>query len=109
MPTKQRSDHVNIVRNDVLDTEAFTHTLNLQSVNGCDSIVTLNLTVKPKPVLPTTISGNNHITNYGTYLYDVDSTQYATSYEWRVSNTNWTLTTSNTSSAFLTINGVCTR
>lgn len=82
----------------------FTHTLNLQSVNGCDSIITLNLTVKPKPVLPTTISGNNHITNYGTYLYDVDSTLYANSYEWRVSNTNWTLTTSNTSSAFLTIN-----
>ena len=82
----------------------FTHTLNLQSVNGCDSIITLNLTVKPKPVLPATISGYNHITNYGTYLYDVDSTLYATSYEWRVSNTNWTLTTSNTSSAFLTIN-----
>ena len=82
----------------------FTHTLNLQSVSGCDSILTLILTVKPKPVLPATISGNDHITSYGTYLYDVDSTLYATSYEWRVSNTNWTLTTSNTSSAFLTIN-----
>lgn len=82
----------------------FTHNLNLQSVNGCDSILILNLTVKPRPVLPSTISGENHITNYGTYLYNVDSTLYANSYEWRVSNTNWTLTNSNTSSAFLTIN-----
>ena len=81
----------------------FTHYLNLQSVNGCDSIITLNLTVKPRPVLPNTISGENHVINYGTYLYNVDSTLYANSYEWRVSNTNWTLTNSNTSSAFLTI------
>ena len=34
--------------------EAGTHTLNLQTVNGCDSIVTLNLTVNP--VANTTLS-----------------------------------------------------
>ena len=82
----------------------FTFTNNLQSIHGCDSTIILNLTVNPIPVLPATISGNEHLTSYGTFVYDVDSTLYATNYEWRVSNTNWTITGGNQSSILLTVN-----
>lgn len=82
----------------------FPFTNHLQSISGCDSVINLSLTVKPLPVLPATITGNTEITSYGTLLYSVDSTLYANSYEWRVSNTHWTLSNSTTSSVFLTVN-----
>lgn len=82
----------------------FTFVNRLQSISGCDSIINLQLTVKPLPVLPETISGNSEVTAYGTFLYNVDSTLYANSYEWRVSNTHWELSNSTSSNVFLTIN-----
>ncbi|MCQ2284071.1 MAG: T9SS type A sorting domain-containing protein [Bacteroidales bacterium] len=81
----------------------FTYTNDLQSVNGCDSMITLHLTVNPLPVMPDTISGNNHIGNYGTYLYSVDGAEHVDNYEWRCSNTNWNLTDNHIYSAFLQI------
>lgn len=81
----------------------FTHTNYLQSVNGCDSTVTLLLTVKPLPIMPDTISGNTRIGNYGSYLYSVSDAQNVNSYEWRITNTHWTLTDNHINSAFLQV------
>ncbi len=81
----------------------FTYYNHLQSINGCDSIITLHLTVNPKPVLPETISGNGQITLHGSYLYKVEDAQHVDSYQWRVSNTHWTLSNSNSSNVYLDI------
>lgn len=81
----------------------FTYTNNLQTIHGCDSIINLLLTVKPLPVMPDTITGNPRIGNYGSYLYSVSGAANVNSYEWRVTNTHWTLTDNHINSAFLQI------
>ncbi len=40
------------------------HTLNLQAINGCDSIIELNLVVNPTPEVPHDLSVNNVALNY---------------------------------------------
>lgn len=82
----------------------FDYNLNLQSVNGCDSIITLHLTVNPIPVVPATISGLANVTALGSQMYTVDSAQYVNTYEWRCSNIHWGLSNSNLSSIFVNIN-----
>ena len=79
----------------------FTYTHELQTVNGCDSIVNLLLTVNPLPRLDT-INGNPNITQYGNVYYSINNPLYVSNYEWRVSNTNWTL--SNTTFSNVTLN-----
>lgn len=75
-----------------MDTAGVYHfTRALQTVNGCDSIVTLELTVNPLPRLDT-ISGMPNITQYGNSFYSVNNPQYVDNYEWRVTNPHWTLT-----------------
>lgn len=80
----------------------FTHTRNLQTSLGCDSIVTLTLTVHPKPILPAAISGPSMISTAGTYSYSVLNAEYTDSYEWSLNNPNWTLNAG--SNNFATIN-----
>ena len=81
----------------------FTFDRNLSSIHGCDSIITLTLTVKPLPVLPDSITGNPRITHHGSYSFSVAGTQYANTFEWRVSNLNWTFNT-NTNLNTITLN-----
>lgn len=77
---------------------------NLTTVLGCDSTIRLSLTVKPKPVLPETISGTANIHTPGNYTYVVDNPLYANSFEWSISNPTWTLSPSTSSSVNLTVN-----
>lgn len=81
----------------------FTHTLELQTTHGCDSIITLTLTVNPKPVLPEAISGPSMISTAGTYSYSVVGAEYADTYEWHINNPNWILNASNSNIATLNI------
>lgn len=80
-----------------------TYTNTLQSIHGCDSIITLTLTVNPLPVLPDTITGNTRIGNYGSYLYSINGATNVNSYEWRITNTHWTLTDNHINSVFLQV------
>ena len=80
-----------------------TYTNNLQTIHGCDSIITLTLTVNPLPVMPDTITGNPRIGNYGSYLYSVNGATDVITYEWRITNTHWGLTDNHINSAFLQI------
>lgn len=77
---------------------------NLNTSFGCDSIIKLTLTVKPKPVITQAINGSSIINITGNYTYIISNTQYATSYEWSISNPTWTLTNSTTQSVNLSVN-----
>jgi len=77
---------------------------NYQSQYGCDSIIQLTLTVKPKPVITQQISGPAVINVSGNYTYMITNTQYATSYEWLINNPTWNLSGSTTNSTNLTVN-----
>ena len=81
----------------------FVHTLHLQSQFGCDSVVTLLLTVKPLPSIVGDISGNPYIISYGSYMYSVTAND-VNRYEWRVTHPQWGLTDNNVNTAFLQIN-----
>ena len=81
----------------------FVHTLHLQSQFGCDSVITLLLTVKPLPAIVGEISGNPYITTFGSYMYSVTAND-VTRYEWFNTHPQWVLTDNNVSSAFLQIN-----
>lgn len=81
----------------------FDYNLNLQSVHGCDSIITLHLTVNPIPVVPATITGPSNVTAHGNYMYTVDDAQYVNTYEWRCSNLNWAMSNSTLNNIFLTV------
>ena len=80
----------------------FIYTRELQTVSGCDSIVNLMLTVNPLPRLDT-INGNPNITQHGNAYFSINNPLYVSSYEWRVSNTNWTLTNSTFSNVTLNV------
>jgi hypothetical protein len=77
---------------------------NLTTINGCDSIIKLTLTVNPKPVITQSISGSSVININGNYTYIISNTQHATSYEWSISNPTWVLSNSTTQSVNLAIN-----
>jgi hypothetical protein len=77
---------------------------NLTTINGCDSIIKLTLTVNPKPVITQAISGPSVVNVSGNYTFNILNTQFATSYEWSISNPTWVLTNSTTQSANLAIN-----
>ena len=81
----------------------FTYTRELQTVSGCDSIVNLLLTVNPLPRLDT-INGDPHITQFGNIYYSINNPLYVSSYEWRVSNTHWTITNPSFSNVTLNVN-----
>lgn len=75
----------------VMDTAGvYTFTRALQTVNGCDSIVNLELTVNALPRLDT-INGPQNITQYGNSYFSVNNPEFVDNYEWRVSNPHWTL------------------
>ncbi len=81
----------------------FLFTDSLQSINGCDSILSLTLTVKPLPVINSTIQGQELIGSYGNYYYYLSDVENANVFEWSISNPNWTLSTSAVNSVFLDI------
>ncbi len=91
---------------------SYTFTRNLQSISGCDSIITLNLTVNPLPTLTGEIEGTSQTSSYGDYFYSIDPGENVTNYEWRISNTHWGISNNNINSTFLTIstsgNGILT-
>jgi len=80
----------------------FTYTRALQTVSGCDSIVNLLLTVNPLPRLDT-INGNPNITQHGNAYFSINNPLYVSSYEWRISNTHWTLSNSSYSNVTLNV------
>ncbi len=92
----------------VVDTAGvYTFSQYLQTVNGCDSTVNLLLTVNPLPRMDA-INGSQNITQYVNAYYSVNNPQFVENYEWRVSNTHWTLineTFSNVTLNFNSTNG----
>lgn len=68
----------------------YTFTQTLQTVNGCDSIVNLMLTVNPFPRLDS-IKGPQNIIQHGNSVYSVNNPEYVNTYEWRVTHTQWTI------------------
>ena len=81
----------------------FTFYNNLLTTVGCDSIIELTLTVKPKPVITQSISGPSVINITGNYTYTISNTQYATTYEWLINNPTWELSNSSTQSVNLSV------
>lgn len=69
----------------------FTFTNPMQTVHGCDSVCVLHLTVNAVPVITNPISGNGTVTTPGNYVFMIDPVEGANSYEWILSNPNWTL------------------
>jgi len=87
----------------VMDTAGtYTFTRVLPTVSGCDSVVNLLLTVNPLPRLDT-INGNPNITQHGNAYFSINNPLYVSSYEWRISNTHWTLTNSTYSNVTLNV------
>ncbi|MDR2980157.1 MAG: T9SS type A sorting domain-containing protein [Bacteroidales bacterium] len=82
----------------------FTHVLDLTTAHGCDSTVTLTLTVNPKPVITESITGNEFISFAGNYTYIINNVQHADAYQWSVSNPSWQLTQSSSKNVVLSIN-----
>lgn len=81
----------------------YTFSQYLQTVSGCDSTVNLLLTVNPLPRLDS-ITGPQHIVQYGNSFYSINNPQFVNNYEWRVSNTHWTLTNSDYSVVTMAVN-----
>ena len=77
---------------------------HLDTVNqyGCDSTVLLTLTINRNVGSIGTISGTTLITEANDYFYSIDPVDYATAYQWNISNSSWTLTSNNTN-ATLTV------
>lgn len=85
----------------VMDTAGtYTFTRELQTVAGCDSVINLLLTVNPMPRLDT-INGNPNITQHGNAFFSVNNPEFVNNFEWRVSNTHWTLMNGNTNNVIL--------
>lgn len=70
----------------------YTFTQSLQTIYGCDSTRTLVLTVHDVPHIESPITGNSTLYSPGSYVYMIDEVPTATSYEWVISNTQWSLT-----------------
>jgi hypothetical protein len=83
----------------------FSFTRNLQSVWGCDSTIHLTLTVKSLPVLDSIVGWPN-IVQYGNSIFFVNEENCVDieHYEWRVSNTHWTLLNESTPRVTVIVN-----
>lgn len=81
----------------------FRHTKELLTASGCDSIVILTLTVKPKPVLQEEISGPTIVNTEGHYHYSIGRTLYAEGFQWSISNPGWTISDNGSSAITLHI------
>jgi hypothetical protein len=68
----------------------------LPTVNGCDSIIELTLTVHPLPETPEEISGETFVVVGSEYQYSIAPTAYADSYRLTISNLAWQLDDNNT-------------
>ncbi len=72
----------------------FQYFQNLTTQKGCDSIIELNLKVRPKPVFVSEIQGASTITEFGTFTYTIANAQHANNqYEWHINNPFWEFTT----------------
>ena len=60
------------------------------------------MTVNPLPRLDT-INGNPHIIQHGNAYFSINNPLYVSSYEWRVTNTNWILSNSTFSNVTLNV------
>ena len=69
----------------------FTFTDSYTTEYGCDSVRTLHLTVTPIPVIASSVSGSSNIFSPGNYVYMIEPVEGANSYEWILTNPNWTL------------------
>ncbi len=83
-----------------------TYEIVLVSIDGCDSIINLYLTVKNAPIAPDTIIGEIHIREAGNYTYSVEVVDSASSYIWTISNEEWLgSSTTNTIVVFISTSG----
>ncbi|MDD4210561.1 MAG: T9SS type A sorting domain-containing protein [Bacteroidales bacterium] len=65
------------------------YTVVMHSLQGCDSIIQLNVIVNTKPPTPLKIYGDTIIFIAGTYTYYTDTVNHADSYQWSISNLSW--------------------
>ncbi|MDR1757899.1 MAG: T9SS type A sorting domain-containing protein [Bacteroidales bacterium] len=85
-------------------TGTYTFVRSLKTNFDCDSIITLNLNVKPLPILPNAIIGIAHISQPGQYTYTVNGAQHTNLYQWQISNPSWSIVDTNfTKSNILTV------
>jgi hypothetical protein len=89
--------------NDIEYTSSGIFEQDLVSLNGCDSIVIVNLTVNPYPAEISAINGQETVfvvTNLmtGTYTYTIDPVEYADYYEWEITGAgeDWVVETGET-------------
>ncbi|NLE03893.1 MAG: T9SS type A sorting domain-containing protein [Crenarchaeota archaeon] len=75
---------------DSLFTQAGDYLIEHQSMQGCDSLISVNFNIKTKPATPLKIYGDTLITQAGNYTFYIDKVDEADSYQWTVSNSNWT-------------------
>jgi hypothetical protein len=78
-------------------------TVHLSTINGCDSTVSISLTVNPLPETPGAITGQSTIIESGEYTYTIASVDGADDYLYTISNSDWILS-QHTTTAILTIN-----
>ncbi len=79
-----------------------TYEIIFTSIDGCDSVITLYLTVKNAPVAPDTIFGEIYISQVGKYIYSVENIDNTSAYIWSISNEEWIgNSTINTISVFI--------
>jgi hypothetical protein len=94
---------------DSIFTKGGDYIVNFYTYSGCDSVINLRLNVNSIPIAPLKINGDTIITQAGNYTYSVDSVQGAQSYEWSISNPNWTgSSTSETISINIPVAGTAT-
>ena len=109
-PYRENGFNISAEDNQILGT--YYYELHLQTIHGCDS--TINLTLKVKQPLGSigNIAGNTLIAEAGAYTYSIAPVSNAISYRWEISNSNWTLSASNSTSVRLYIptpgNGILT-
>ena len=65
------------------------YTVVMHSLQGCDSIIQLNVIVNTRPPTPLKIYGDTIIFIAGTYTYYTDTVNHADSYQWSISNLSW--------------------
>ncbi len=83
-----------------------TYEIVLVSIDGCDSIINLYLTVKNAPIAPDTIMGKIDIREKGNYTYSVEAVDSASAYIWTISNEEWLgSSTTNTIVVFISTSG----
>ena len=92
----------NIHSDSTLTPGTFQYHLNTVNQSGCDSTIVLSLIINPNVGNIGVISGATLITQADDYIYSIDLVDYATVYEWNITNASWTLV-SNDNTATLTV------